>query len=626
MSEKNTEIYTPNRKREIIKNVLIIFLIIMLILTFCSNTIMNKSLAEITTETATSGKLTERIRGSGLVESNQSYDVKIDGNKIIDTIMIKTGQEVKKDDVLFTIGSEENKELETAEESLIALELEYQKALLVAPEDYSAENQAISNARDDLNAVIAKRDNAIANKGTSQQALYNYNSNKNELAKKSKILDKLQSTIIAIDSDSYSGAAVEYTGNLVYLHDEYIKAESEYNSAYQLYTAMLTGMPSEMPPDENIDNNISENTDNTENNENNDISENARIAENISENEETDNSEYIPEPVQYNDSYDIEELKADMEYKEEIRNNALNEYNNTKYSIRNNLMNQLYSVESEIDNLNVQITNYESSQTTGGSSMSVEDYDEEIRQKQQALETLIAELNKSKSENDIANKTNMLEIDAKKKEVDKMKEKIEKLKSESEITEIKSKYNGIVSAINIKVGEETVPDMPLAVIDIADEGYTLELTVDAEKAKKIKKGIEAEVVNNWNGDITAILTDIKNDTKAGSKNRVLTFSVTGDVSTGTMIDLSIPCGSGNYDTIVPKSAVYKDSKGSFVLVVNSKSSPLGNRYFADRVDVEVLASDEISSAVQGGITSGNYIITTASKPVSPKDQVRMKDN
>ncbi|MBD5159235.1 MAG: RND transporter [Ruminococcus sp.] len=622
MSEKNTEIYTPNRKREIIKNVLIVFLIIMLILTFCSNTIMNKSLAEITTETATSGKLTERIRGSGLVESNQSYDVKIDGNKIIDTIMIKTGQEVKKDDVLFTIGTEESKELEEAETALNTLELEYQKALLVAPEDYSAENQAISNARDDLNTAIAKRNNAAANSGTSQQALYNYNTNKNELARKTKILDKLQSTIIAIDSDSYSGAAVEYTGNLVFLYNEYTTAESDYNSAYQLYTAMLTGMPSDLPTDEITENN--ENPENNENNNDNDISDNARV----SENEETDNNGSFSEPAQYNASYDydIEELKADMEYKEEVRNNALNEYNNTKYSIRNNLMNQLYSVESEIDNLNVQITNYESSQTTGGDSMSVEDYDEQIRQKQQALETLIAELNKSKSENDLANKTNMLEIEAKKKEVDKMKEKIEKLKAESEITEIKSKYNGIVSAINIKVGEETVPDMPLAVIDIADEGYTVELTVDAEKAKKIKKGIEADVVNNWNGDITAILTDIKNDTKAGSKNRILKFSVTGDVSTGTMIDLSIPCGSGTYDTIVPKSAVYKDSKGSFVLVVNSKSSPLGNRYFADRVDVEVLASDEVSSAVQGGITSGNYIITTASKPVSPKDQVRMKDN
>ncbi len=618
MNENNTGNYTPNRKREIIKTVLIVFLIIMLILTFCSNTIMNKSLAEITTESAVSGKLTERIRGSGLVESNQSYDVKIDGNKVIDTIMIKSGQEVKKDDVLFTVGTEESEEIETAEDSLIALELEYQKALLGNPEDYSAENQAINNARDDLNAAIAKRNNAVTNSGSEKQALYDYNSNKNELTRKTKILEKLQSTIIAIDSNEYSSAAVEYIGNLTFLYDIYRNAETDYNMAYSLYTQMLTGRPSDSSDD--ITNNFTNDFTNTFTTE----SYIETYNDNSEEIQTTTETTTQPETTSPYDS-NLETLKADLDAKEIARDNALNEYNNAKASIRNDLMNQLYSTESDVDYLTGQITNYESSQGNG-TMMTIEEYDEDIRQKQNTLETLIAELNKSKNENDIQNKSNILEIEAKKKEIDSLKKKIEKMKEKNSITEIKSKYSGIVSSVNVKAGETTVPDMPVAVIDIAEEGYTVELSVDAEKAKKIKKGIEAEVVNNWNGDITAILTDIKNDTKAGSKNRILTFSVTGDVSAGSMLDLSIPCGSGSYDTIVPKSAVYKDNQGSFVLVVNSKSSPLGNRYFAEKVPVEVLASDEVSSAVQGAINAGSYIITTASKPVNPKDQVRMKDN
>ena len=62
-----------------------------------------------------------------------------------------------------------------------------------------------------------------------------------------------------------------------------------------------------------------------------------------------------------------------------------------------------------------------------------------------------------------------------------------------------------------------------------------------------------------------------------------------------------------------------------MLVVTSKSSPLGNRYFAQRVDVEVLASDEVSCAVQGSLNMGDYVITTSSKPVKDGDQVKMKD-
>ena len=589
MNEEKKE-YNSGRRREIIKTILIIFLAAMLVLTFLSNTIMNKSLSEITTESAMSGKLTERIRGSGLIESNQSYEVKIDENKTIDTIMIKTGQEVKKGDVLFTVGTEENEEIETAESELINLELEYQKALLGVPVDYTAENQAINTAREELNTAIERRNNAISNSGSAEQALYDYTNNRSQLTSKSATLEKIQSTITAIDTNEYSMAAVEYVGNLISLYNSYIEAENDYNSAYSLYSQLLTG-----------------------------------TGGNKTENSSEENT--VPtEEIQQDNSmpYDINALKADADSKEEIRNNARNEYESAKNSIRNDLVNQMYSIQSDIDYLNSQIANYEATQGAGA-AMSIEDYDADVQAKQHALEELIAQLTKSQNENDLLSKTNTLEIEAKKKEVDNMKKKIQKLKKENSITEIKSKYDGIVSAVNVKPDEETIPDMPIAVIDIADEGYTVEITVDAEKAKKIKKGVEAEVVNNWDGDVTAILTEIKNDTKAGSKDRILEFSVTGDVSTGSMLDLSIPCGSGNYDTIVPKSAVHKDNNGYFVLVVNSKSSPLGNRYFAERADVEVLASDEISSAVQGAINQNDYVITTASKPVNPKDQVRMKD-
>ena len=159
----------PRKKREIIKTILIIFLAVLLVLTFFSNTIRNKSLSEISTESAVSGKLTERVRGSGMVESNQTYEVTVGGNKVIDTINIKSGQEVQKGDVLFKVASSESAELPAEEASLAALQLEYQKALLAEPADYTAENQAIKNAREDLNSAIAKRDAAAANAGAVQQ-------------------------------------------------------------------------------------------------------------------------------------------------------------------------------------------------------------------------------------------------------------------------------------------------------------------------------------------------------------------------------------------------------------------------------------------------------------------------
>lgn len=554
-----------SRKREIIKTILIIFLAVLLVLTFFSNTIMNKSLAEISTECASSGKLTERIRGSGMAESNQSYEVKTDGSKIIDKICIKTGQEIEKGTVLFTVGTGESPELTEAENALSALELDYQKSLLVLPADYSSENQAIKNAQADLNAAIAKRNSAVENQGSAQAALERYNQNKAVLQQKTDEQAKLQSTVAAIDTDDYAGAAVEYTGNLPILYSSVVSAEADYNAAFQLYSQLVS------------------------------------------------------------EGRDASAAKADADSKAAQRDSAKGAYEAEKSTVRDSLVNQMMNVNQEINSLSAEITAYESNQAGGGAAMTIDELNADIDAKQRALEELVIALEKTKKENNITSQISNLDVEAKKAEVEKQKAVVEKLKKECETTEIKSEYSGIVASVNIKPGDTTVPEEPLAVIDISSEGYRVQITVDGEKAKKVKVGTEAEVVNNWGGEIKAVLAEIKNDTISGSKNRILVFDVTGDVDSGTNIDLSIPCGSGNYDVIVPKSAVYEDKNGKFVLTVRSKSSPLGNRYFAERVNVEVLASDETSSAVSGDISMSDYVITAASAPVKPNDQVRMKD-
>ncbi|MBR0512240.1 MAG: HlyD family efflux transporter periplasmic adaptor subunit, partial [Ruminococcus sp.] len=248
-----------------------------------------------------------------------------------------------------------------------------------------------------------------------------------------------------------------------------------------------------------------------------------------------------------------------------------------------------------------------------------------VVEKQNALEKMIIELNKTKKSDSIKEQQTALSIESLKKDVEKKKEKYEKLKKESKATEIKSKYDGVVSAINIKVDEKTMDEQPIAKIDLVDEGYTVKIYVDNDKLKKLKKGASAEIMNNYKGDAEAVLSEIKSDPQAGAKKKALIFSVTGNVESGDSLDLSIPLGSGTYDTIVPRSAVIPDNNDNYVLVVRSKNTPLGNRYYAERVTVNEEAKDEISCAVSGDLSRGDYIITASSKPIRPGDQVRMKD-
>ncbi len=102
----------------------------------------------------------------------------------------------------------------------------------------------------------------------------------------------------------------------------------------------------------------------------------------------------------------------------------------------------------------------------------------------------------------------------------------------------------------------------------------------------------------------ARLVGIRSDTYTGqSGDNQLVFDVTGSsVASGTQVSISIGQRSQNYDTIVPNSAVRSDSNGSFVLVIVAKSSPLGNRFVATRVDVTDLAKDDVNTAVSGGMS------------------------
>lgn len=564
---ENKKPMNPEKRKDIIKNILIVFLIVLLILTFFSNTIMNHSLPEIASESSVSGSLTEKLNASGTVESNQSYEVKPKTNVTINAIKVKTGQEVKKGDVLFTVNSEENTELKEAQTLLKSLELEYQKMLLKLPKSYASENQAIKNAQEDLNNLIAKRDEAVLNQAENDSKKSEYNQAKSELSGITSELSDIQLYITSLNTDDIYSIGSQYTGDIIGYYEEYTKAQSELQKAESDLQSFMTN------PD---------------------------VSEDI-----------------------INSLQDKVNQCSEYLSQCENSYKSQKSALRNTLNDRLSYLNGESDRLNGIINDYESN-LSSDDMVTVDSLNEQITAKQRELETLVIALEDAKNQDKLDSQTNDIDVKAKHEEIEAQKLTVEKLKKNDSEKEIKTDYAGTVSQINVKIGDSVLPDEPVAVIDMSDEGYTMTVSVEAEKTKKIKAGISADVLNDWSNSIKADLVEIKNDNQ-NKKNRILKFKISGDVNSGDALSVSIPCSTGRYDTIIPKSALNEDSNGKFVLVVTSKSSPLGNRYFAQRVDVEVLASDEVSCAVQGSLNMGDYVITTSSKPVKDGDQVKMKD-
>lgn len=124
MEEKNI------KRKEWVKTVAIIFLSIMLVLTFFSNTIMNYSLPEVATEYVQSDSITTQVRGTGIVEAGDPYNVIIEENRVIKSVVVENGDVVEKGQILFYL--EDAKDTETAglKEQLEQAELEYKQALM----------------------------------------------------------------------------------------------------------------------------------------------------------------------------------------------------------------------------------------------------------------------------------------------------------------------------------------------------------------------------------------------------------------------------------------------------------------------------------------------------------------
>ena len=192
--------------------------------------------------------------------------------------------------------------------------------------------------------------------------------------------------------------------------------------------------------------------------------------------------------------------------------------------------------------------------------------------------------------------------------------------------QILANVNGVIESINATAGNTVAADTVICTIEVPDMGHSISFSVTNDQARRLRTGDTATVSNfYWGNEIVATLTNIRTDPKNPQNNKLLTFELEGDVQSGSELTLSVGSKSANYDLVVPNSAIKSDSNGSFVLVVEAKNSPLGSRYIAKRVGVEVLASDDNNSAVVAEISQGDFVITTSSAPIKSGDQVRLAE-
>ena len=548
------------KDRSWVKNAVIVFLVILLILTFFSNTIMNRSLAEVATQSVMGGSITERVRGSGTVTAAGAYEVKADQTREILAVRVKVGQEVNEGDVLFLLGEGGSEELEQAQEALRQLELSRQRTAAGYPSyDYSLDERKIEQLREQL-------DEALEAEALAYLALENNGSIP------ASVLNEANAKVEAMN-ERVAEARTALTDAQAAFAEKQDEAQTRVDEALARLNDLLDNPP------------------------------------------EDDGSESEDGKSEY--QRQLDEAQSALQAAQAAQA-ALDPATDPGIS---DAQAALETAQSDLENAEQELSELVS--TAGAYAEAYAEAQSARKAVEDELFTAEYTLNQQKIANGKSAASTAIELQDLDYQIKKAREKLEQISGE-EGEEVLAKVSGIIENVYYTAGNTPAKGDTLCSIQVPDLGYTLSFSVTNDQARRVRTGDEATVSNYWWGrEIHATLSGIRTDPQNPQNNKILSFDVSGDVNPGSELTLAVGSKSQYYDSIVPNSSIRSDTNGSFVLAVEAKNSPLGNRYYAKRVEVTVLASDDMNSAVSGELSYGDFVITTSSMPVKSGDMVRM---
>ena len=621
------------RKREWVKTAAIIFLAVLLVLTFFSKTIMNASLPEVAAQQAASGAINARIRGSGTVEASEVYNVTIKQTRKVASVLVKTGQEINVGDTMFVLEAEDSDELKQAETDLETLQQNYDKSLIEAGNTAAQENYDVQKAREAYNEALAVY-NQYTNVNAAQltAAITAAENELTNLTAQSKAiseeLKQLQTDKENIDADVTAQEAK--VKEMEAAEDKYAElktATDDYDAdivVYGKYYSKLLELTAEPTSSVTYDNKhvITVVSIASQPIAAGYCQKDTMLYAYLVEKGQTEMAndagiiatayKTITEDLSKLGTLCTEYSRLSVVYNPTALSNARTELSNLK----NNADHCANLVKSCTERTSAAETAVSNKQTEIDKLTKASSAADTVKSTKQALEDLVFKQNLGDSSS--------VDMEASKKAIERKQAEVDKLRENADELEVKSSVSGTIASINASAGKSIGgEEQPLATINVTDRGFTVKIDVTNDQAKKVKTGDTAELVNFWGGDAVATLDQITSSQTAG--NRTLVFTLTGDIQAGQNVTLSIGQKSANYDALIPLSGLREDSNGKFVYVLESKSSPLGSRYIATRVTVQELARDDKSAAVSG-ISSGDFIITTSNKPVEAGKQVRLADN
>ena len=572
------------RRSKVIK-AMIAFVVILALLTFFSNTIMNLTIPKVMGSYASRGNLSYSNNARGTIEVENKTEVKGLDDRTVDKVLVGNYDLVSKGDTILTLKPiEESSDLQTKKDRLTELEraAEYDSRVDDSVDfssyydQINSAKETLSQAEDTLDMVRNRDEIEAENKAIIDEESVKAVSLEASVTAAAKTVEDIKKDISAIDSQI-----------------------APLQSQIQVYAALGTPTPTPTPvPGKETPDELPEGVTPTP----------TPVPDLDSDGLDKNSPTYEMDKLLYKIGQ-LEEQKKALESQLEDAEKRLNEASAA-----------LAECQGKIDDAKAEIAALAKlpSETAAQNAVTAA---------QHAVNTAQKSLSDAQTQAGITQDKNRDTAEDREKEIAKLKKEIAELEKAAKITEITAPADGYVYNIGAASGDKlTAKDIIAYIIPEVDRVCSVTFQFTSQAAQNIYVGMPLEVTSGFIQGCT--VASMKPDPNNPRAYKLVKCVVDGnDAWPGEEITVNAGRGNDNYKCVVPSSAVNEDNSGHFVYVIQGSSTPLGDKYTVKRVDVTIEAEDGAAKAIKGeGLDKYDVMIVIRSeKPLEDGQRVRLED-
>lgn len=189
---------------------------------------------------------------------------------------------------------------------------------------------------------------------------------------------------------------------------------------------------------------------------------------------------------------------------------------------------------------------------------------------------------------------------------------------------VKAQMNGVVSSVQLAVGEKT-PDT--AAFLLADTSGGLRFTTQISKEDAVYVDIGDEVTLKVQNQTWENMTVLSTETEKDQTVKVTIYVPKKTISLGTNASMELRKTSEEYAVTVPVAAIHSEKNKYFVYTMEKADTVLGGQYVAKKINVTIAEKNaEYAAIKEGDLSSGDSVIVDSDAILSAGETVRLQES